>query len=181
MNENPLDIILKNYRVLLNRVDTHIAGVEKRYKNLIACKKGCDSCCRFLTLFPVEALAISQAFDKLPEKTKKKIFKQIDMHKDACPLLIENACALYQARPIICRTHGFPILMEEEGKAAVDFCPENFKGVKSFPKEALLSIEQLNATLLAVNNHFLECIETDKKLPKRVPISQALFMTDNMQ
>lgn len=167
--------LLENYRALVGRVDAHIRNVEGNYKDLIACRKGCDSCCRPLTLFPVEAMAVSLAFERLPENIKNQVIRQADISKALCPLLIKNSCIIYDDRPVICRTHGFPILIEKDGSPAVDFCPKNFKGIASFPGEMLLSVEQLNQTFFAVNAHFLESIETDETLPDRIHISDALL------
>ncbi|WP_299981421.1 YkgJ family cysteine cluster protein [Desulfobacula sp.] len=181
MDENIIHLALKNYSALLKRVDDHIRHIEKKYPDKIVCKKGCDSCCKFLTLFPVEAFAISAAFIKLPEETRDIVVKHLKKEEDACPLLIDRTCILYPARPVICRTHGYPIYIEKDGETLVDFCPENFKGMASFPKDILLSIEQLNTTLIAVNRHFLESIETTLPSPERIPISKAIFLLDEME
>lgn len=178
MDDNTIQVILKNYTLLLKRVDDHIHHIEKKYSEKIVCKKGCDTCCKFLTLFPVEAFAISAAFIKLPGKIKDSVLKKIAIQKDACPLLINRGCVLYPERPIICRTHGYPIFMEKDGEPLIDFCPKNFKGMTSFPQDALLSIEQLNTTLIAVNKHFLESIEPNSILSERISISKALFLLD---
>ncbi len=177
MDNDSLDRLLKNYTALITRIDGHIHHLEEKYPDNIVCKKGCDACCRFLTLFPVEALAVSRAFIHLSQKSRDRIVKRLkDKQKDACPLLIDRSCAVYSARPIICRTHGYPICIEKNGETRIDFCPENFKGVLSFPRETLLSVEQLNTTLIAVNQHFLDAIETDAPFPERIPVSEAIFL-----
>lgn len=167
-----LDQLFENYNTLIARIDAHTAATLKTWEDHIACKKGCDQCCRCLSLFPVEAFALSRAFSCLPEPVQKKIRQQAEADKNQCPLLVDHACMVYNARPVICRTHGFPIYMENDGNAQVDFCPENFKGMKELPKEALLDIEQLNTMLTAVNSHFLESLDAD--LPERIPVSDAL-------
>ncbi len=170
--------ILANYRALAKKIDTHILHLEKRYPDDIACKKGCDDCCKNLTLFPVEAFYLSTAFVKIPKPSQGQVIQKIEHQDGTCPLLIGNVCMLYDARPIICRTHGYPITMEKENKIQIDFCPKNFKEIATFPKEALLSLEQLNATLNAINQHFLESIEADGHLPDRIPMATALFLLD---
>ncbi|MCP4020754.1 MAG: YkgJ family cysteine cluster protein [Desulfobacteraceae bacterium] len=152
--------------------------VMEKYADKMVCKKGCDECCRFLNLFAVEAFALSYAFLNMNHANQKTITQACKTSKKSqiCPLLIKNECVLYPQRPIICRTHGLPIYMEKDGQKQVDFCPKNFKGIKGFGKEALLSIEQLNTTLTAVNAHFLESIETDSPLPDRIPISEVFYL-----
>ncbi|WP_300457588.1 YkgJ family cysteine cluster protein [Desulfobacula sp.] len=180
MDENSLHLLLENYTALLKRVDGHIQHIEKKYAAAIVCKKGCDTCCKFLTIFPVEAFAISAAFIKLPKKIQAKVIQRLKNQDDACPLLIDKACVLYSARPIICRTHGYPIYMERGKKPLIDFCPQNFKGMTSFPKDALISIDPLNTLLIAVNRHFLDSIEATPPFPERIPMSNALFILNEI-
>lgn len=169
---------LGNYNALVERVDAHIRNVEIRYAGYIACKKGCDKCCKYLTLFPVEALAMACTFRQLSGERQRKITERVEQNKTGCPLLINSACELYPARPIICRTHGYPIYMEKNGRPRVDFCPDNFIGMTSIPKDALLSIDQLNMTLAVINRHFLESIETGSPLPDRISFYQAVLMLE---
>ncbi len=176
MHQNPAFDILANYHALVKRIDLHIQQLEKKYPEDIVCKKGCDDCCKNLTLFPVEAFCLSTAFINLTNASQDKIIKKINTQNNTCPLLIKGACALYLVRPIICRTHGYPITMEKEERIQIDFCPKNFKSIVSFPKESLLSLEQLNTTLTAVNQHFLKSIETDNPLPDRISMADALFL-----
>lgn len=140
MSQAIFNELFKNYNALLSRVDAHITRIMETQGTQIACKKGCDDCCRFLTLFPVEAFALSRAFAALPEKTQARILNKAEQGEDQCPLLIDHVCMLYPARPVICRTHGFPLYMKKEGEVMVDFCPENFKGMTDLPKDAMLDL-----------------------------------------
>ncbi len=167
-----VDQLFKNYNALLQRITAHTSTIMDHLGDCIACKKGCDDCCRFLTLFPVEAFALSRAFAALPEEDRERVISQVRAGDDACPLLVDHICMVYQARPVICRTHGFPIYLEKDGDAMVDFCPENFKGIQEIPKSALLDIDQLNTLLTAVNQNFIAHLDTD--LPDRIPVSDAL-------
>lgn len=178
MPEPVLDELFKNYNDLLSRVDAHITGVMKTQATHIACQNKCDDCCRFLSLFPVEAFALSRAFADLPEQVRVRILKKAGQGDEQCPLLIDHSCMLYPARPVICRTHGFPIYMKKKEKVMVDFCPKNFKGVSNLPKEVILDIDQLNTILSAVNQHFLAGL--DASLPERLPVSLALTLWEDL-
>jgi len=176
MNPDQISPFLENYQKLVQRVDRHIAAIKKAFPDQIACKKGCDLCCKFLTLFPVEALSLSLAFTRQAEDIKAKVSLKIERGKDTCPLLINRVCALYPARPIICRTHGYPLYMEKKGKIHIDFCPENFTGMALFPKEAMLDIEHLNTLLAVINRQFVGSIKADPPFLDRIPISEALLI-----
>ncbi len=176
MNPNQIRHLFANYQRLVKRVDSHIVTIKKAFPDEIACKKGCDGCCKFLTLFPVEALTLSNAFADLTEDMKIRVARKIEKEKESCPLLIDRDCVLYPARPIICRTHGYPIYLEKDGDIRIDYCPENFKGITSFPKETMLDIEQLNTLLAMINRQLIESIETDPPFLERIPISEAIFI-----
>jgi len=179
MDPKTLTLLLKNYDNLLKRVDTHIKKVEKNYSDEIVCKKGCDTCCRFLNVFPVEAFALSAAFLGMNKSCQKIVMAGLE-DKTNCPLLINNKCVLYEARPIICRTHGYPLYFEKDGETLVDFCPKNFKGVTSFTRDALFDLDQLNRLLAAINKQFLESFETNP-FADRIPMSRALFLLDEIE
>lgn len=165
MAENELDNLLKNYTDLTARVDKHIQRLARVHEDHLACKKGCDECCRHLSLFPVEAFAVSRAFDGLDALSRKKVLEQAEQNHGQCPLLVDHVCMVYQARPIICRTHGYPLYMEKQGQAMVDFCPKNFKGIKKMDRADMLDLDRLNTLLTAVNSHFATFFEDE--LPDR--------------
>lgn len=177
MDEKEIQLLLANYQALLTKIEAHTGHIEEKYKDQMACKKGCDTCCKFLSLFPVEALAIAHAFKNLSGTDREMIIQQLKINLDACPLLINRECALYSARSIICRTHGYPIFLEKDGESVVDFCPKNFKETTQFSSKALLNVDQLNTMLSAVNRHFIDMIDSD--LPDRISISEALFLLMN--
>ena len=172
MNAHVLDNLLKNYTELVARVDEHVLRLSRVHKDHLACKKGCHACCRHLSLFPVEAFVLSLAFSRLDASVRERVLDQARQSDKQCPLLVDHACMVYEARPIICRTHGYPLYMEKEGRAMVDFCPENFKGVKKLDRSDMLDLDRINTLLTAVNNHFVACFE--KGLPERIPVDQAL-------
>lgn len=178
MTAHVLDNLLKNYTDLIIRVDEHIQRLARVHKDRLACTKGCDACCRHLSLFPVEAFALSQAFSRLDAPCRERVLAQAEQTDRKCPLLVDHVCVVYEARPIICRTHGYPLYMEKEGKAMVDFCPKNFKGVKKLDRSDMLDLDRMNTLLTAVNNNFVACFEDG--LPRRIPVDQALELYQDL-
>jgi hypothetical protein len=147
---------LNNYRALVSRVDELCAAVNREFAGEIACRAGCSGCCREITLFPVEAAALLAALAALPAETAAKLATTAaDVTNDSCPLLAEGLCLVYDSRPIICRTHGLPLLLKVDGENRVDFCPENFRGVQSLPGTALINLDLLNHALVAINELFV--------------------------
>lgn len=148
---------LNNYRTLVDNVDALCGRISVAYASHMRCAPGCDGCCRHLTLFPVEAYALAEAVNGLDEPLRTELReKATNSPPDApCPLLHNGICLLYHARPLICRTHGLPVLLEAPEGTRVDHCPRNFQGVDSLPGTAVIQLERLNEALAAVNALFL--------------------------
>lgn len=168
--------ILDNYRQMLARVNDLCQGIEGTLKNHISCSEGCSSCCKIITLFPVEAAYLNTALESLPADQAEVILHYVEQHPsgDNCPLLQDNRCLLYAARPVICRTHGLPILYLENSEKWVDCCPRNFVQCHSLPGTAIIDLERLNSLLVAVNAHFLSQFNLPEDFPERLTITEAV-------
>lgn len=170
---------LTQYRLLLEKVDRFSAAIGQRFADHIACRRGCDACCTHIGVMVVEAIAIAQAVAALPEAERDAIRQRARTMADgdACPLLQEGVCLLYHARPVICRSHGLPLLLEEDGTKRLDHCPLNFQGMESLPGEAVLNLEILNQALAGINLLCLrELGEAAASLPERLSIAEALLL-----
>ncbi len=169
--------LFNNYYDLIERVDEHCRRIAREYAEHIVCGKGCDGCCRHFSLFPVEAAVISAALRELPRTRVERIRQRARAAAPdgACPLLEEGACPLYHARPIICRTHGLPILTVQDGRRRVDVCPLNFNNVGSLPASAMIDIDRLNTTLVAINGLFAAECGGRASAPERIGMVEALL------
>lgn len=157
---------LENYLALLSRVDELCGHTAERFKTQISCRPGCDACCRHLSIFAVEAAALKQALGALAEPDASLIRAAAESTgpEAPCPLLHGRLCLLYQARPIICRTHGLPLLVSRDGESGVDFCPENFRGLSSIPGSAVIDLDRLNSALAAINALYLHSFPGPERL-----------------
>jgi Fe-S-cluster containining protein len=169
--------LLDNYRQLVERIDALCRGIEGALQEHITCSEGCSTCCTAITLFPVEAAALKAALDALPADQAEAVRHHVAEHADGerCPLLSHNRCLLYAARPVICRTHGLPILYTEAEERRVDCCPLNLEQCESLPGTAVIDLDRLNALLVAVNSLFLSQSEAPEDLPERLTIAEALL------
>lgn len=171
--------LLDNYRQLVKKVDALCRTIEERHASHLACRKGCDDCCRHLSLFRVEAVALAKALDDVPEPERSRIRQRARKATvdGPCPLLDQGRCLLYEARPIICRTHGLPILTDEN---RLDFCPRNFRDVVSLPGESIVKIERLNTALAGIDALFIEELfagQPSNRLDSiRLTIAEALLL-----
>jgi Fe-S-cluster containining protein len=62
-------------------------------------------------------------------------------------------CAIYAARPLVCRSHGAPIRLRENSLPIVQACFRNFtrSGPAAADADCILDQETLSALLLAVD------------------------------
>jgi len=170
--------LLRNYLQLRKNVDRICRDIATAFGPHLACRAGCDGCCRQITLFPVEADALAAGLAALPEEQAGHIRNRVRTAPPdgPCPLLEDGLCLLYDHRPIICRTHGLPLLLETDGSRQVDFCPLNFQGLPSLPGNAVIDLDRLNEALAAVNSLFVaELADGAQREKERVSIAEALI------
>jgi Fe-S-cluster containining protein len=166
---------LDNYKQLTARVDALCDGIAASLGEQITCTSGCSSCCTSISVFPVEAAAIREALDKLPEFQADEISRHVSEHADdeRCPLLLHHRCLLYEARPIICRTHGLPIVYTVEGRRSSDCCPLNLTDTESVSGSSVVDLDKLNTLLVAVNSIYLSQSDS-AELPERFTIAEII-------
>ncbi len=164
---------LDHYRSLLRRVDEFAAGVFREYGRLIACSPGCDSCCTLETVNAIEAWTLLSHAASLGSAERYAIRRRAEDgpgERGECVLLANGLCAVYAARPIICRTHGLPLYVD----GTVDFCPRNFGGVGRIESPYILGLDALNTMLGAVNLRF-QREHTDPFFQKERYVLRELF------
>ena len=149
--------VLANYRLLVSRVDEICLNINSSFEAAINCRPGCSDCCCHLTIFAVEAAVLAEALQQLPLTDINLLAELADLPEAApCPFLMDNLCLVYGDRPIICRTHGLPILTGTDGENRLDFCPENFRDITSFPGSSIVNIDAVNQALVAINAQFVK-------------------------
>lgn len=160
MDTNPLD-------PLVARVDDLTASIAARRTVDLACRRGCSACCHVqLTITPLEADRVRAALRALPSDRRDGLRGRARELRtagpldsaEACVMLGEHGdCAIYSARPLVCRTQGhalrYPkgslsetaIFAEVEG-GELTWCPLNY--VERAPRsEDVLEAERIDALL----------------------------------
>ena len=132
-------IMLENYVTYLCFLDGKFKKFFEKQKPFIFCKKGCGRCCRHAQ-FPysqIEAEYLMLGVWQLDIETKKLITKNLekiveqklafkkekdsDVFRYDCPFLINNECAVYNYRGIVCRSFGL-MTVGANDKIKVPFC-----------------------------------------------------------
>ncbi|MFH1021584.1 MAG: YkgJ family cysteine cluster protein, partial [Pseudomonadota bacterium] len=141
------------YHQLLTALDAEIARVAQLHAAAISCGPGCSSCCRPFSVLPIEAACLREAIASLDPANRERIDRTLAEDDDRCPLLIDDLCAIYAARPVICRTQGLPLAYVDAEREAIEVsaCPLNFSGDYAFAPEGLLFMDGFNARLSDLN------------------------------
>jgi Fe-S-cluster containining protein len=163
----------EQYYKLVARIDKDANRLTGIHGDAITCRPGCTSCCVNLTVFPVEFHAIRRAMEQAGEKPGGADFDPTA----TCGFLHDGRCRIYPFRPIICRTHGLPILFLDDTSGEytweVSFCERNFTGFEQieFTHDTLLNIEEINEELSRLNQEFLEMQNLDENARlTRIPL-----------
>jgi len=145
---------LRQYMELIREVDAAGQALEGLHRQHLRCRPGCSRCCTLSSVLPLEAAALHLAIAGLDGKLKKIMRAQ--QPGEFCPLLVDSRCAIYQSRPLICRTHGLPIAYVDYERQTIDVsvCPLNFTPHYEFARPELLFIDAFNSRLAQFNGEY---------------------------
>jgi uncharacterized protein len=156
---------LAAYRALLAKLDSHAKRLLARYRANIVCSEGCAGCCSLSSVFAVEAHAMVLAAGRMHPKERWALFERAASLRERaalktdpggeagrCLFLLDDRCLVYEVRPVICRTHGYPLLVE----GRVDYCPKNFTTLRTIESSFILDLNAVNTALAGINIAFLK-------------------------
>jgi Fe-S-cluster containining protein len=200
----------EDYRRLITDIDRFGETLGLRFPSEITCHLGCTGCCQqHLSVFDIEAANLRDFIRSLDDKRKARLRAQAlaTLAREAtlteqdpaparqfppdpatavpCPALIDGACAVYDARPVICRTHGFPLFYsdEETDEAFLDVCPLNFSesedDLESLTSRDVFDMYLVNLRLADANLALLAAAaEPIEQIPRRSIADIILSATD---
>jgi len=148
----------EKYLELRNEIEILAEKLEKQHKRHLKCKVGCDLCCMDYSVFPIEfhfILNQLRAQSETPQINKNTT-------EEDCIFLNKNKCSMYTERPIICRTHGLPLLfVGENGDWELSACELNFTefDMEDFSEENTFSQDKFNSKLFMLNKAFIADFE----------------------
>jgi uncharacterized protein len=135
---------------LTRKVDAFFVRVTERHGADMQCATGCSDCCHVrLTITGVEAAAIRALVTGWPDARRRDL--AATGPTDRCAALDPaGRCKIYEARPLVCRSHGVPIRLRRGALPVVQSCHRNFTRTTPDP-DCILDQTTLSATLLAVD------------------------------
>jgi len=145
------------YYLLRDGIDFESQKLSILYQKQIVCKKGCDSCCENISIFPVEFYAISNELKNRKDLPEEKFWYKFT---NRCKFLKNGECMIYKSRPLICRTQGLPLLYENSNGTDFELsvCKLNFKtfDFSKFNIDNSLYMSPYNSKLFLLNKEFIE-------------------------
>ena len=147
---------VEQYDELTRKVDEFHTRVRARYPSALVCASGCSRCCQqHLTLLPFEFQRLTVAAEMLGPEARRELRERLERcrsERDCVLLDALGRCSLYEARPIICRSHGLPIQL---GTPPVrDICPHNLPQrppVDELASEFVLDVDRINMILVLLD------------------------------
>jgi hypothetical protein len=136
---------------LTRKADAFFVRVTERHGTDMQCASGCSDCCHVrLTITEVEAAAIRAHVAGWPAERRLALAVAGSGDSRCAALDAHGRCKIYDARPLVCRTHGVPIRMGQGALAVVRACHRNFARITP-DSDCILDQATLSAMLLAVD------------------------------
>ena len=173
MNESD-KVAFTPYYQLRTEIDALSESLEKRHQKYLNCKKGCDLCCMAISVFPIEFYAIKAEIDN-----KSIAELAVPQNDEDCLFLVDHSCALYSSRPVICRTHGLPLLyMSLDGDDyELSCCELNFTDFDfaDFDEENTYPMDRINSKFFQINKNFVAGFDNGKySETDRIPMAELI-------
>jgi uncharacterized protein len=166
----------REYEALVDKVSAFSEPVFERTRADMACKRGCDSCCHvWLSVNQREAAQLRSALEALAPDARARVAErgrrelareaQPDAAAARCAMLEpDGSCAVYEQRPLVCRTQGFALrypvgfipaaaVRARTATGEVTHCSLNFVE-RAPPADAVLDAERVDAILSIVSQRF---------------------------
>lgn len=151
------------YDKLMAPIDRVWASFRQNYRDHISCRPGCSSCCeKGITFFPLEVYWAAHNIGN--DRPLASRLAGLKLSQDsACGFLLDEKCAIYPYRPMLCRTFGLPVMYMEGSRYLFDICCKNLEGmdIDELKLECVLNMDSLNSRLVSINRIFSEITGID--------------------
>lgn len=144
------------YIDLRKKIDTDSKKLESEHSEHLECKIGCDLCCMDYRIFPIEFYSV---LDEIKQNKIEPNKVNLENAQDnSCIFLKNHKCIIYSARPIICRTHGLPLLFTNDNSEwELSACELNFTDFDfgEFTFDNTFLQDKFNSKLFLLNKKFI--------------------------
>ncbi len=104
-----LSMLLDAYAMIDEGVAVAIRAEADELNAKLACREGCDNCCRThkdIPFYPLELMGIYWfATEKVHGTAREILRRQLETRRegDPCPFLVNKSCSIHPMRPVACR------------------------------------------------------------------------------
>jgi uncharacterized protein len=142
-------------RDLWHKVDAFFDRARSAHGASITCSAGCDACChRRFSVTGVEADALRRHLDTLDAAAREALRTRAQRGDPTrCAALGDDGrCGVYDARPLICRTHGLALRFRDERRhlPVLDACPKNYTDVDLSTLDPATVLDQTTLSTVVV-------------------------------
>jgi hypothetical protein len=159
----------QHYAALVIQADAFFDRVAGQVGTRMQCASGCSSCCADeLTITAVEAEVIREHL------AARETAIEVNRSGGCAALDVGGRCQIYEARPLLCRTHGVPIKIPGH-LPVVSSCELNFAAtgaLEAVPTDCRLDQQTLVAKLWAIDAAWSDSRHLDRN--RRVAIRELL-------
>ena len=123
-------------------------AVSREATATLACRVGCDACCRFgdVTVTPIEALRIAE---EICGAERTGVMGRIGREGGSCPFLDDGRCAIHRVRPFHCRARNSLDVEACRSIVSTDTTPASVPASIAHERPVLLAREGLRLGLRA--------------------------------
>jgi uncharacterized protein len=106
-------------------------------------------------ILPVEFYSILEEIKEIDVKLNS------EASEGKCPFLSDGLCSIYGSRPVICRTHGLPMLYMGEEEWQLSYCELNFTGenIPEFNGTNTFPQDLYNSKMFMLNRKYISKIK----------------------
>lgn len=138
--------------------------VRDEHADRMQCRRGCSMCCsQMFSISALEAAVIARAVADMPEAERDQLRQgarayvenatRLGLSEPAepgesltprtgvrlpCPALRDDACSIYEARPLICRKWGIPVY-DPSKPDRLHACELNFRAGETIPAREIVA------------------------------------------
>ncbi|HUQ05038.1 MAG TPA: YkgJ family cysteine cluster protein [Kofleriaceae bacterium] len=185
--------MLARFYELTAKIDAFFDRVHARHATDMRCAAGCDLCCRArLTVTRIEAAAIV-AWARMRSAEERAVIAHAaaassgepsdDTGLPRCSALDDaGRCRIYDARPVVCRSHGVPVRMKDaRSLPVVTSCELNFtaRGPGAADADCILDQELISTMLGLLDRAYAAETESETERVELADLLAALADADH--
>lgn len=143
------------YTALKTSINKLSEKLTEKHQSHMQCRSGCDLCCMDYSVLPLEFHYIREQLEK---EGYPKPGSGNNPDSSTCIFLSNHTCTIYNHRPVICRTHGLPLLYtNDDFEWELSTCELNFReyDYENFSSENTFPQDKINSRLFMLNKKFV--------------------------